>query len=91
MKPAELDRRVNLYTVLQKTWGINQMAAENLINHGHVRIDGHVVQKVWAKNHWTVRQLRGRMLSSPRGQVRLFGSRPDRGEPVNEQLQFGSR
>lgn len=89
MKTADLDKRVDLYFLLRVTWGIHSYAAENLINHGRVTIDGHVVQARWARNHWRVRQLRGRVLKCPRGEIVLYGSRPDRGEIVSEQLELG--
>lgn len=73
---SELSSKVDLVKVLQRTWGIESLAAERLIADGHVEIDHHVVKPEWAQGHWTVDQLYGRLLyCHQRGWVRLYGSR----------------
>lgn len=72
---ASSERKVDLVRVLQRQFGIESYAAANMLARGNVKIDGHVVQMIWARNHWTERQLYGRMLSCPRGDYRLFGGR----------------
>jgi hypothetical protein len=91
MRRDRMDDYADIYAVLRLTWGINQMAADSLLHHGHVKIDGHVIAARWCRNHWRKRQLVGRILECPRGQVRLYGSALDRGEILSEQLKLGDR
>lgn len=73
MTEQQLNRTVDIHRVLKEAFGVAYPAASRLIHDGQVRIDGHVVLPQWATGHWTVRQLRGRMLSCPqRGQHRMF-------------------
>lgn len=73
MTNRQLDRKVDIHRVLKESFGVGSLAAERLIQDGQVLIDGHVVLPQWARGHWSVRQLRGRMLHClPRGQTRLF-------------------
>lgn len=75
MTEEQLNRTVDIHRVLKEAFGVESLAASRLIHDGQVQIDGHVVLPQWSKGHWTVRQLRGRMLSCPqRGQHRLFQS-----------------
>lgn len=75
-------KKVNLVKVLERLIGCKSYAANCLITHGQVKIDGHTVRPQWV-NHWTEDQLRGRMLEiAGRGEFRLFGSRA---APVYEQ------
>ncbi len=77
MTPEQLDGKVDLHKVLKQAFGVESLAASRLIHDGQVQIDGHVVWPQYARGHWTVRQLRGRMLSIPqRGQTRLFDGIP---------------
>lgn len=77
MTEAQLSQRVDLHKVLKDAFGVGSVAASRLIHDGQVQIDGHVVLPHWARGHWTVQQLRGRMLSFPqRGQIRLFDKVP---------------
>ncbi len=77
MTEAQLNQRVDLHGVLKAAFGVGLLAATRLIHDGQVQIDGHVVLPEWSRGHWTVQQLRGRMLSCPqRGQTRLFDRLP---------------
>lgn len=75
MRTAELETTVDLYKVVKKAWGIEEIAADRLVSDGQLTIDGNVVRAEWMRDHWTVRQLYGRMMRCPqRGSYRLFGS-----------------
>lgn len=65
MTERQLNRPVDLYREMKLAFGAAYPAAWRLIHDGQVQIDGHVVLEQWAKDHWRVRQLQGRMLSIP--------------------------
>lgn len=83
-----LNEYVDLFAVLKTAYGIESFAATNLIAHGHVKIDGFTVPLPWAKGHWRKRQVVGKMLSCPRGQIRLYGSASATHEIINQQLKL---
>lgn len=69
------DRKVNIVLIMQRDLHMSKKAALSMISHGQVTIDGHTVQMRHAVNHWTERQLYGRMLKAGWREHRLLGSR----------------
>lgn len=69
------DRKVNVVRLLAVHMDMGAKAAACAITHGQVSIDGHTIGMAWAVDHWTERQLHGRMLKCGPREARILGSR----------------
>lgn len=76
---------VDIILVLMSSFSVSAEAAEGMIAHGQVYIDGHCMRLQWVR-HWTRGQLYGRMLKCPRGEYRMMGGRL---EAHWEQMRIG--
>ena len=86
MASSNDDEKVNVVRLLAVNLDMGSKAAVCAISHGQVSIDGHTIHMGWAVDHWTVGQLRGRMLKCGHREARILGSRL---APVpNEQTQI---
>lgn len=65
MKERQANAKADLHKVLRDAFGVGSLAATRLIQDGQVLIDGYVVLPQWSVGHWSVQQLRGRMISIP--------------------------
>lgn len=73
--PYKPDRKVNIVKVMQRDLHMSKDGAICMIVHGQVTIDGHTIGMRHAVNHWTEKQLYGRMLKAGHREHRLIGSR----------------
>lgn len=65
------DRVADLMSVLTRDFDMSRYAAQCLLAHGQVSIDGYTIQPTDVRR-WKIRQLRGRMLKAGRHERRLY-------------------